>query len=103
MRRTAIGWMAGGMLLAAAALSLFGTDDQGLIGPLSRVGAILAVLWLAWPELVNVRNPLWIGVTLVTIGVVVFARSLLRYWLPAVAVLGILTYFRPRRAPRRPP
>lgn len=72
--------------LAGAALAWYG-DDSGLAGLLTRVGAIFASIWIAYPALVRVdRRTTWI----LAVGVVVVLlrpRSALVV-LPVVAVFA---------------
>ena len=88
--------MGGDPLLVSAAGTLSTGREMGL-----RVGLVLGVLWLAWPDLH--RLPRWVWYAL-PIGVVAlfFAKGFLVYLLPgfvAVTVLYLL-YRKLWRSPR---
>ncbi|HET6882820.1 MAG TPA: hypothetical protein VFI31_21815, partial [Pirellulales bacterium] len=50
-----------GLLAGAAACHLFGVGGDALTSALLRVGVVMALLWLALPELLRVRGKLvWV-------------------------------------------
>jgi hypothetical protein len=64
-----------------------------------RVAILLAVFWLAWPDLV--RQPRWVWLALpIGLLVVIFARGVLILALPALS--GALAVFLVYRRLRRP-
>ena len=65
-----------------------------------RMGLILGALWLAWPDLH--RLPKWVWYILpVAVVVLLYARALLVYLIPAFAVVAV-SYMLYRRLWRSP-
>lgn len=61
MQRSAIGAIAFALLLSAAACHLFGLGGTAAASAMGRVGVVLAMIWLALPELSMVRGKLvWV-------------------------------------------
>jgi len=100
MRRHAIAAIAVVFLIAAAALWLWPPVEGGvpaLEASLWRVGAVLVVLWLAYPDLRHM--PAWLVGTVPIVVVLVAARPRWFIFLvPVLLVLGVLQSLR-----RRPP
>jgi hypothetical protein len=71
-------------------------QPAGLMG--LRIGMVLAVLWLAWPDLERLPRWAWFAVPIGLI-VVIYARGVLVYLLPllAAALAAYLVYRRLRR------
>ena len=95
MRRSTVGILAVVLLALGLALELAPVTDTGVVqfaGGCWRVGTIMAVLWLAQPQLV--RLPLWL------FPVILVGLLLLLKWprliLPAAAVALALLFLRPR-------
>jgi len=98
MRRHAIGIIALGLLAAAAALAIWPhewADNVALLGALVRVGVVMVVLWLAYPDLQ--RLPGWIPAVVVVLLVILAFRP--RWFLIALPIVIALAILRPR-APR---
>ncbi|HBO43308.1 MAG TPA: hypothetical protein DD670_05125 [Planctomycetaceae bacterium] len=100
MRRHAIAAIAAVFLSAAAALWLWPPVEGGspaFEAALWRVGAVLVVLWLAYPDLR--RMPAWLLGVVPIVAVLVAARPRWFIFLvPILLVLGVLQSLR-----RRPP
>lgn len=61
LQRSALGAIALALLLSAAACHWFGQGGTAAASALGRAGAVLAMIWLALPELSRVRGKLvWI-------------------------------------------
>jgi hypothetical protein len=83
------------VVLAVGAVT-YGGDDAAVAGTCLRIGAVLALLWLAMPQLRDV--PVWIlGAVGVALLVVLRWPKLLWAVVPLAVVLWLL---RPRRARR---
>jgi hypothetical protein len=82
------------VLLAIGAVT-FGSSDSGVSGVCLRAGAVLATMWVAWPQLQAV--PIWL-IAVIGVALVVAMRhpKLLLAVVPLAIVLWLL---RPR--PRR--
>ena len=78
MQRSAVGLIALGLLAGAAACYLFDVGGAVLTTALLRVGIVMALLWLALPELLRVRGKL--------------------VWVLLAAAVGLLVW-RPKLAP----
>lgn len=100
MHRPTVGLIAVALFAGAAILYLIGgndSDHQAFAGAFVRVGAIMAVLWLALPAAQRMRNPWLLGVWIVGAIVLVMRPKLF----PWVLLVGVVLYFlRPRRRPR---
>ena len=98
MRRHAIGVIA--ILLTAAAAALWiwptGEANEALLGPFFRVGLLMGVLWLAYPDVE--RLPAWsVALFPVMLLVVAIRPKLILLAIPVILALAIL---RPRSARR---
>lgn len=99
MKRLLLGIIAGGCLLVAAGLWLVGAATDALvalIGNLVRIGAVLAVVWLAWPQFGKVFNntPRWLMAAIVGgIALVAIKPMLILY---VAGALGVLWFLAPR-------
>lgn len=95
MRRHAIGIIALCLLLGALVLWIWpqGTADAALLGAIVRVGAVMAALWLAYPDVE--RLPAW---TLPAFPVLLLLIAVRPKWffllLPILILLAVL---RPRK------
>jgi hypothetical protein len=90
MRRHALGLMAI-VLLAVGIFARGGTDDT-ISGTCLRVGSVLGIFWLAWPQLE--RIPAW-AIGAIGLGLLIVMRwpKMILAALPAAFVLWLL---RPR-------
>jgi hypothetical protein len=92
--------------LAIKLLAPASADYDSYAAGCIRIGAILAVVWLALPDTQSLRNRIGLGVVLVLATVLVLRPSLLKYlfWPAALAALIFILLRRPaalRRKPRR--
>jgi hypothetical protein len=94
MRRHTLGIIAAVLLLTAAALWLFAVGGQyeQLQGIAWRLGAFLAVWWLAYPDVD--RLPGWLLVVLPATALIIAVRPKLLLW--AIPILIVLALLRPR-------
>lgn len=96
MRRHAIGIIAVILLLAAVGLWLcpdIGERALGLQAAFFRVGALMAVLWMAYPDVR--RIPAWIlAVVPLLLAIVALRPRLFPYILPVILLIAVL---RPRK------
>lgn len=96
--RTKVGLLAILLLLASLVLR-FGPWDQGevaaWISGCQRVGFVLAVLWLALPELEKLSP--WYAVTIV--GVLIVLVRFPRFFIGAAIVGALVLLLRPRTKP----
>ncbi|HWB12594.1 MAG TPA: hypothetical protein VG826_25435 [Pirellulales bacterium] len=94
MHRPTVGLIALVLLAGAACCYFFGWGSTALESAFWRVGLVMALLWLALPELMGVRNKLLLGIFLT----VVLVAAIKPKFLP-LAVLFCLAYavLRPRR------
>ena len=93
--RTKVGILAIALLLAALVLALLPqqSDETAMWGAAcQRVGFVLAVMWLALPELQRM-NP-WYAVAV--IGVLIVMARFPRYLVGAVIVAVLFLFLRPR-------
>jgi len=92
MRRHAVGIFALGLFAAAAALWIW-APQQGVVYQFEanflRVGALLAVLWLAYWDLKRIPPWLW-GVFLLMLAVVIVKPRSLIFIVPIALLLGML-------------
>jgi hypothetical protein len=98
MHRPTLGLIALVLLTSAVGCYLFGWASGALYSALWRVGLVLALLWLALPELLRVRSKLLFGVFLAVVLVAVLRPRLLPLALVLCVVYAVL---RPRRRPER--
>ena len=98
MHRPTVGLIALVLLIGAAGCYLFGWANDALYGAFWRVGVVLALLWLALPELLRVRSKLLFGVFLAIMLVAVLRPRLLPLALVLCVVYAVL---RPRHRPDR--
>ena len=99
MRRPAIGIIALLLLVAGAVLWIWPTGDgyQLYLGACVRVGAVMAVFWLAYEEVS--RLPAWIWATVPVLLVILAVRP--KWLLIAVPIVLVMAILKPRsRAPR---
>ncbi|MEX2112760.1 MAG: hypothetical protein WD845_06210 [Pirellulales bacterium] len=90
MQRHALGVLA--IVLLAVGVATYGRQDTAVAGACLRIGAVLALLWLAMPQLRDV--PAWLlGALGVVLLIVLRWPKLLWAMLPLAAVLWLL---RPR-------
>lgn len=97
MNRTAVGVIALALLIAWGGLFVWGRDSGwferfGLA--LGRPGVLLAVLWLALPDLRSPRSQLMLGLVLASAVVLLL---LPRAWPLVLAAFVVLAVLRPRR------
>ncbi len=100
MRRHAVGILAIALLLGAAAFLIWPPQESGyqqLQAACWRVGALMAVWWLAYDEVM--RLPSWILAVIPALALVVAVRP--RWFLIALPIVIGLLILRPR--PRRRP
>jgi len=99
MRRPAIGIIALLLLLAAAALWLWpvGEGNDLYLGACVRVGAVMAVFWLAYEEVS--RLPAWIWATVPVLLVILAVKP--KWLLIAVPVVLLMAILKPRRRTSR--
>jgi hypothetical protein len=94
MQRHALGILA--LVLLTVGIVGQGRLDAGATGTCLRVGGVLAILWLAWPQMRGV--PLWLA------GALGVALVLIMRWprlLLAALPLAVLLWLLRPRAPRR--
>jgi hypothetical protein len=100
MRRHALGIIA--LVLLAVGIGTLATSEGALSGTCLRVGGVLAILWLAWPQLQEI--PLWlVGVIGVALLVVLRFPKLLWAAVPLAFVLWLLRPRAPRRTSAKSP
>jgi len=95
MRRHAIGTIALLLLLGAVVLWIWPVQwggDEALLGALVRVGAVMAALWLAYPDVK--RLPAWVLATVPLLLVVLALRP--RWFLILLPIVIALAILRPR-------
>ena len=103
MRRHLLGIIAVAALALAATIAFYPpfAEYKAAGGVGLRVGSVLAVFWLAWPDLY--RLPQWAWYVLpFAILALIYARSILLYLSPvlAVAITGYVLYRKIWRVPR---
>jgi hypothetical protein len=101
VRRKLLGLIALGFFAMAAIACLYPPlatyQGAGLMG--LRIGMVLGVLWLAWPDLDRLPRWLWFAVP-IGIVVIVYARGVLVYAAPLLAsVLAVYLVYRRLRRP----
>ena len=91
MRRHILGLIALACLVWAVILSwlpaLVPYQAAGAMG--LRLGLVFGALWLAWPELLRLPGWVWY-VLLIGVVLLIFARNILIFLLPALAVATVL-------------
>ena len=101
MRRHAIGIIAIVLLIGGVVLVCWPVEGQGLFAGLNaacwRVGALMAVLWLAYPQIH--RMPAWLWAAIPALAVVLAVRP--RWFLIALPIVVALAVLRPRNGNRR--
>jgi hypothetical protein len=103
VRRHVLGLIALASLIISAVICFFPPFAQyqaaGAIG--LKVGLMLGVFWLAWPDLYRLPRWAWYGIPLGVVALY-FARSMLIYLAPllAAAIAAYVFYRRFWRAPR---
>lgn len=100
MRRHLIGILAIVLLLAAVVLSLWPPDGNGyqqFLAASWRLGALLAVLWLAWPDARH--TPIWVWFTIPALVAILALKP--KWFLFALPIVIVLLIIRPRNRQRR--
>ena len=98
-QRLKIGVISAVLLLLSAVLYLWPVDDnsQALQAACLRVGAIMAVVWLAMPEASRLKNPWIIAAGIGAVILIIVNRKLI---IPALGIFVLIYVLRPR--PRLP-
>jgi hypothetical protein len=100
MRRHLIGILSIALLAFAAILWLFQPTIDGMMLQLEaacwRIGACLAVLWLAYPDLLNI--PRWFWLTMPVLLIIIAKWP--RIFLLLIPLLILFAIFRPRLSSR---
>jgi hypothetical protein len=103
VRRHILGLIAIAALLAAAVFCFYPPLEQykALAGPGVRIGSVLAVLWLAWPDLHRLPQWTWYALPLALLALI-WARPMLIYLAPVlgVALAAYVLYRKVWRSPR---
>ena len=96
MSRHIVGITAVALLVGGLALWIWSPRDQGLLMQLEaacwRIGGCLAVLWLAYPDLLNIPRRLWITLPVL---ILVLAKWP-RLFLLIIPLLILYAFIRPR-------
>jgi hypothetical protein len=104
VRRHLLGLLALASLLAAAITAWVPAllAYQPVAGVGLRIGAVLGVLWLAWPDLDRLPGWLWYVLPLGLVAMF-FAKGLLWFFIPTIvtATFIYITYRKVWRSPRR--
>lgn len=87
MERHAAGFIA--LLLIFAGGYLWVVDSVSTAGPMLKVGWVLAIAWLAWPEVARM-NPSMVGASVVGAGVVFVWPKLILVVLAALLIVKFL-------------
>jgi hypothetical protein len=97
LRRAAAGFLGLALLAVAVVLWLSATGEQAQLWMSSclRVGSVLCLLWLAWPQLSRLHPWLILGGLAILVAVLVLARQP-RILLIGLAILIVLARLRPR-------
>ncbi len=98
MRRTAIGLIA--LVLLATATALWAASVSGyeaFHGACARVGAVMAVAWLAYDQIA--RLPTWILAAVPALLVILAIRP--KWLLVAIPLVIAIAILKPRRKPKR--
>lgn len=111
LARPVVGIVAVALLLAGGGLFAWGASPGPgtYAGPVLRVGAIFAVLWLAMPELQSRRTRFLLLTLVGSTLVAVTHPRVLKFVLPLIAAFALLAFLRPRigrsavAMKRRPP
>ena len=96
MHRPTVGIIAVVLLASAAALWVWPLDWDGydaLLGACVRIGAVMAAIWLAHPQLVKL--PLWLPEAVVVVAIVVALRP--KLIIVALPLILLLLWLRPRK------
>ncbi|MDX1962355.1 MAG: hypothetical protein SFX18_04335 [Pirellulales bacterium] len=96
-RQQSLGWLAAGLLLAAGVLAWNpwgGGHTEHAAYSLVRMGVLVGILWLAWPDLRRL-NPWMVGLGMgAGLSLILWPKVF-----PVLAVLLVAVYFlRPRSA-----
>jgi hypothetical protein len=102
LRRTFVGIIGVGLLLVAGILVLVPGGDEARLWMSSclRVGSVMCLLWLAWPQLSRLHPWLVLGALAALVAVLVFARQP-RILIMGLVILIVLARLRPRPQVRR--
>lgn len=98
MHRPTVGLIALALLAGAAACYLFGVGSEALESAFWRVGLVMALLWLALPDLLRVRHKTWLIAFLAAMSVAVLRPRLLPL---AILFCVVFALLRPRAARSR--
>lgn|SRR5487761_736098 len=102
MHRPTLGLIAAALLVGAATCHLFGWGGAALESAFWRVGMVLALLWLALPELLRVRSKFWLVLVVAGILVAVVRPKLLPLVIVFCLVCAVLRPRPARAGPLRP-
>ncbi len=101
MRRHAIGIIAIVLLVRGVVREFWPIEGQGLLKGLNaacwRVGPLMTVLWLAYPQIH--RMPAWLWATIPALTIVLALRP--KWFLIALPIVVALAVLRPRNGNRR--
>jgi hypothetical protein len=94
-QRKKVGLIAAVLLGMAAVLYLWPSDEQSqaLQAACLRVGAIMAVIWLAMPEASRLKNPWMIAAVIGAVILIIVNRKLI---IPALGIFALIYILRPR-------
>jgi hypothetical protein len=97
VRRAIIGILGVALLAVAAVLWLSATDEQSQLWMSScvRLGSVMCLLWLAWPQISRLHPWLILGGLAGLVAVLVLAKQP-RVLLMGLVVLIVLARLRPR-------
>ena len=97
VRRTIVGILGVALLAIAAILWLSATDEQSQLWMSScvRLGSVMCLLWLAWPQISRLHPWLILGSLAGLVTVLVLARQP-RILLMGLVILIVLARLRPR-------
>ncbi len=100
MRRHLIGLIAVVLILGAVLFQIWPPTDaayEGLRAACWRVGALMTVLWLAYPEVA--RLPAWLVGTIPVLGVILALRP--RWLVIAIPIVIALAILKPKPPPKK--
>jgi hypothetical protein len=98
MHRPTVGLIALVLLTGAAACYLLGWGSTAIESAFWRVGLVMALIWLALPDLLGVRNKLLLGAFL---AIVLVAAVKPKFFPLALLFCVVYAVLRPRRRPGR--
>lgn len=92
-----IGIIALALLAAGALLYFFPSDETyAWMGACLRVGPVMCLLWLAWPQLSRMHPWVILGALAGMFGLLIFARNP-RIWAIGLVILILVARLRPRK------